>query len=25
MVELAGTDADRVLNAMEEFAGYHRS
>jgi len=25
MVELAGTDADRVLNAMEDFAGYHRS
>jgi hypothetical protein len=25
MVELAGPDADRVLNAMEEFAGYHRS
>jgi hypothetical protein len=25
MVELAGTDADRVLNAMENFAGYHRS
>jgi hypothetical protein len=24
-VELAGTDADRVLNAMEDFAGYHRS
>jgi hypothetical protein len=24
-VELAGADADRVLNAMEEFAGYHRS
>ena len=24
MVELAGTDADRVLNAMEDFAGYHR-
>ncbi len=25
MLELAGTDADRVLNAMEDFAGYHRS
>jgi hypothetical protein len=25
MVELAGTDADRVLNAMEDFADYHRS
>jgi len=25
VVELAGTDADRVLNAMEDFAGYHRS
>ncbi len=25
MVELVGTDADRVLNAMEDFAGYHRS
>jgi hypothetical protein len=25
MVELAGADADRVLNAMEDFAGYHRS
>jgi hypothetical protein len=25
MVELAGTDADRVLNAMEDFANYHRS
>jgi len=25
MVELAGPDADRVLNAMEDFAGYHRS
>jgi len=25
IVELAGTDADRVLNAMEDFAGYHRS
>jgi hypothetical protein len=25
MVELAGRDADRVLNAMEDFAGYHRS
>jgi hypothetical protein len=25
MVELAATDADRVLNAMEDFAGYHRS
>jgi hypothetical protein len=25
MVELAGTDADRVLNAMEDLAGYHRS
>jgi hypothetical protein len=25
MVELAGTDADLVLNAMEDFAGYHRS
>ena len=25
MVELAGKDADRVLNAMEDFAGYHRS
>ena len=25
MVELAGTDADRVLNAMEDFAGYHQS
>lgn len=25
MVELAGTDADRVLNAMEDFASYHRS
>jgi hypothetical protein len=24
-VELAGPDADRVLNAMEDFAGYHRS
>jgi len=24
-VELAGTDADRVLNAMEDFADYHRS
>jgi hypothetical protein len=24
-VELAGTDADWVLNAMEDFAGYHRS
>ncbi len=24
MVELAGTDADRVLSAMEDFAGYHR-
>ena len=24
-VELAGTDAARVLNAMEEFADYHRS
>jgi hypothetical protein len=24
-VELAGQDADRVLNAMEDFAGYHRS
>ena len=25
MVELAGKDADRVLNAMENFADYHRS
>ncbi len=25
MVELAGADADRVLNAMEDFAGCHRS
>ena len=25
VVELAGTDADRVLNAMEDFADYHRS
>ena len=25
MVELVGADADRVLNAMEDFAGYHRS
>ena len=25
MVELAGTDADRVMNAMEDFAGYHRT
>ena len=25
MVDLAGTDADRVLNAMEDFADYHRS
>ena len=25
MVELVGTDAARVLNAMEDFAGYHRS
>ena len=25
MVELAGTDADRVLNAMEDLADYHRS
>ena len=24
MVELVGADADRVLNAMEDFAGYHR-
>src|SRR5215212_904135 len=24
-VELAGQDADRVLTAMEDFAGYHRS
>ena len=24
MVELAGADADRVLNALEDFAGYHR-
>ena len=23
-VELVGTDADRVLNAMEDFADYHR-
>ena len=25
MVELVGSDADRVLNAMEDFAGYHQS
>ena len=25
MVELVGTDADRVLNALEDSAGYHRS
>ena len=25
MVELAGTDADRVMNAMEDFANYHRT
>src|SRR5215208_5144601 len=25
MVELVGADAARVLNAMEDFAGYHRS
>ena len=25
MVELTGTDADRVLNAMEDLADYHRS
>jgi hypothetical protein len=25
MEELDGTDADRVLNAMEDFADYHRS
>ena len=25
MVELVGTDADRVLNAMEDFADYHRT
>ncbi len=24
-VELVGTDADRVLNALEDLAGYHRS
>ncbi len=24
MVELVGVDADRVLNALEDFAGYHR-
>ena len=25
MVELVGMDADRVLNAMEDFADYHRT
>ena len=25
MVELVGTDADRVPNAMEDFADYHRT
>ena len=25
MMELVGTDADRVLNAMEDFADYHRT
>jgi hypothetical protein len=25
MVELVGMDADRVLNAMEDFADYHQT
>ena len=25
MVELVGMDADRALNAMEDFADYHRT